>query len=128
MRFEGKYLNGKRQGKGKEYYYHGKLEFEGEYLNGERNEKGKEYFNSGNLMFKGEYKNGKKWSGKGYNRYDNFIFKLKNGKGYVLEYLNDELISEGEYINLMEKKMEKDMNIMNILIMIITSSNLKVDI
>ena len=28
---------GKRHGKGKKYYYGGKLEFEGVYLNGERN-------------------------------------------------------------------------------------------
>ena len=33
--FEGEYLNGKRNGKGKEYW-NGELEFEGEYLNGER--------------------------------------------------------------------------------------------
>ena len=31
--FEGKYLNGKRNGKGKEYYFDGRLRFEGEYLN-----------------------------------------------------------------------------------------------
>ena len=31
LKFEGEYLNGKRNGKGKEYYYNGKLEFEGEY-------------------------------------------------------------------------------------------------
>ena len=31
--FEGEYLNGKRNGKGKEYFYNGKLKFEGEYLN-----------------------------------------------------------------------------------------------
>ena len=37
LRFEGKYLNGERNGKGKEYYDNGKLKFEGEYLNGERN-------------------------------------------------------------------------------------------
>ena len=35
--FEGEYLNGERNGKGKEYdYYDGELIFEGEYLNGER--------------------------------------------------------------------------------------------
>ena len=34
--FEGEYLNGQRNGKGKEYYSNGKLKFEGEYLNGER--------------------------------------------------------------------------------------------
>ena len=32
--FEGEYLNGKRNGKGKGYYENGKLKFEGEYLNG----------------------------------------------------------------------------------------------
>ena len=34
LRFEGEYLNGKRSGKGKEYYYDDKLAFEGEFLNG----------------------------------------------------------------------------------------------
>ena len=33
--FEGEYLNGKRNGKGKEYKY-GEIIFEGEYLNGKR--------------------------------------------------------------------------------------------
>ena len=35
--FEGEYLNGLRNGKGKEYNSKGDLIFEGEYLNGERN-------------------------------------------------------------------------------------------
>ena len=39
--FEGDYLNGLKNGKGKEYDKHGKLEFEGEYLNGLKNGKGK---------------------------------------------------------------------------------------
>ena len=39
--YEGDYLNGKRNGKGKEYYNNGKQKFEGKYLNGNRN--GKEY-------------------------------------------------------------------------------------
>ena len=34
--FEGEYLNGERNGKGKEYDWTGKLIFEGEYLNGEK--------------------------------------------------------------------------------------------
>ena len=34
--FEGEYVNGKRNGKGKEYDYDGKLIFDGEYLNGEK--------------------------------------------------------------------------------------------
>ena len=40
LRFEGEYLNGKRNGKGKEYDYDGKLRFEWEYLNGEWNGEG----------------------------------------------------------------------------------------
>jgi len=42
MIFEGEYLNGERNGKGKEYYDNGELKFEGEYLKGERNGKRKE--------------------------------------------------------------------------------------
>ena len=45
--FEGQYLNGKRNGKGKEYstidMSYGYLLFEGDYLNGKRHGKGKEY-------------------------------------------------------------------------------------
>ena len=41
--FEGEYLNGKREGKGKEFNKDNKLIFEGEYKNGKRNGKGKEY-------------------------------------------------------------------------------------
>ena len=36
LRFEGEYLFGKRNGKGKEYGYNGKLIFEGEYINGKK--------------------------------------------------------------------------------------------
>ena len=61
IRFEGEYLNGKRNGKGKEYNTNtGKLIFEGEYLNGKRNGKGKEYDWYGKLIFEDEYLNGEK--------------------------------------------------------------------
>ena len=84
--FEGEYLNGKRNGKGKEYNYYGqkdKVIFKGEYLNGKRNGKGKEYDIYGNLIFEGEYLNGKKWNGKGSGK---FIFEIKNGKVNMKEY------------------------------------------
>ena len=58
--FEGEYLNGKRNGKGKEYYKNNQLLFEGQYLNGEKNGKGKEYNSFGELIFEGEYLNGKR--------------------------------------------------------------------
>ena len=50
-------------GKGclKEYdKYKYRILFEGEYLNGLRNGKGKEYNEYGTLLFEGEYLNGKK--------------------------------------------------------------------
>ena len=46
MLFEGEYINGKENGKGKEYYNYDKIKFEGEYINGRRNGKGKEYFDN----------------------------------------------------------------------------------
>ena len=64
LKFEGEYLNGKKNGKGKEYCSTGKLIFEGEYINGKRNGKGKEYhYIYDNLIFEGEYLNGTRWKG-----------------------------------------------------------------
>ena len=63
--FEVEYINGERNGKGKEYFDNGRLKFEGEYLKGKRNGKGKEYNDSGELLFEGIYLNGEIWNGKG---------------------------------------------------------------
>jgi len=60
LKYEGEYFNGKRHGKGKEYNNFGDLKYEGEYFNGERHGKGKEYNNFGTLIFEGEYINGKR--------------------------------------------------------------------
>ena len=78
-------LNYKRNGKGKEYDDK-KLEFEGEYLKGKRNGKGKEYYNSGELKFEGEYLNGNIWKGKGYDKLNNVVFEINDGKGLIKEY------------------------------------------
>ena len=103
--FEGVYLKGKRNGEGKEYNLDGKI-FEGEYLNGNKNGKGKEYYIDDKLKFEGEYLKGKRWNGKGYDRNNNIIYILKEGKGYVKEYEFDGgLEFEGEYLN--GEKMEK---------------------
>ena len=59
--FSGKYIIYESNGIRKEYDgYDDTLIFEGEYLNGERNGKGKEYWNDGELTYEGEYKNGEK--------------------------------------------------------------------
>ena len=97
--FEGEYLNGKRNGKGKEYM-DTKLIFEGEYLNGKRNGKGKEYDKDGKLKFEGEYLKGRKWLGLLYDKKDkNIKYELINGKGLAKEYnIKSNLIFEGEYL------------------------------
>ena len=57
--FDGQYINGQRNGKGKEYNVEGQIIFEGEYSNGERNGKGIEY-EGDKKVFEGEYLKGKK--------------------------------------------------------------------
>ena len=97
--FKGEYLNGKRNGKGKEFNYNEELIFDGEYLNGERNGKGKEY--DYKLIFEGEYKNGLRWTGKIYNGIHSYSFpELKDGTGYI-KYINSDgyLEYEAQYSN-----------------------------
>ena len=123
--FEGKYKNGKRNGKGKEYYYdpeynetEGRIKFEGIYSDGniksgkgyniigwqilsiEKNGKGKEFYNNNKFQFIGKYKNGKRWNGKGYdyNGNEDFVIKDGNGKGKEYDFWG-RLIYEGQYIN-----------------------------
>ena len=57
MIYEGEYLNGKRNGKGKEYYNEGELIFEGEFLDNKRfNGYGKEYYKkTDEVIYEGEY-------------------------------------------------------------------------
>ena len=117
IEFEGEYLNGKKNGFGKEYIvdsasYPGedstrsKLSFEGQYVNGLKNGKGKEYNEEGKILFEGEYKNGKRWNGIIRNYYYDTIigsvYELINGekKGKVKEYdINGQLEFEGEYLD-----------------------------
>ena len=86
FKFEGEYLNGERNGKGKEYSEDGNLIFEGEYLNGKRNGKGKEYNEDGELLFEGEYINNKKSNEIGYEKdgktKENNINEYSKGKEY----------------------------------------------
>ena len=74
--FEGDYLNGQRNGKGKEYLYDGSLLFEGEYKNGKRTGRGKEFDGYCFLLFEGKYLMGKKHGfGKEYDDLGSLIFK-----------------------------------------------------
>ena len=95
LMFEGEYKDGKRNGKGKEFYKDLSLSFEGEYKDGKRNGKGKEYDFFNKFSFEGEYKNGKKWNGKAYDIDNNILYELKNGNGHVKEYFFSKLEFEG---------------------------------
>ena len=72
MAFDGEYLNGEKNGEGKEYFFNGNLVFEGIFLNGYRfNGKVKEYNGDGEIIFEGEYLNGiKKGEEKHYTEND----------------------------------------------------------
>jgi len=104
--FKGKYINGKKNGKGKEYYF-GQLKYEGEYCEGKKHGRGKEYdFYGGNLIFEGEYSNGKR-NGKGKEYYDNGKLKFegeylngeRNGKGIEYDRYADSYTFECNYLN-----------------------------
>jgi len=79
--YEGEYLNGERNGKGKEYNYNGELIFDGEYKEGEKwNGIGKEYNNNGQLIFEGEFIEGKRniKFNQVLDKYINFWLKIDN--------------------------------------------------
>ena len=97
--YEGEYLNGLKHGKGKQFF-RGVLIFEGEYLYNTKR-KGKEYID-GKLVFEGEYILNKKWEGKGYDEEGNIIYELHNGAGKIIEYIPGRFSNskfEGEYLN-----------------------------
>jgi len=52
LKYEGEYLNGKKNGIWKEYFIDGNLKFEGKYLY--RKKIGKEYYRNGKLKYEGE--------------------------------------------------------------------------
>jgi len=94
-------------GKGKEYDFNGNLIYEGEYLNGVKNGKGKENIQN-ELFFEGEYLDGKRWNGiikiTKVDRYGNetiYEGELKDGQkhGKGKEYDYERLKFEGEYLN-----------------------------
>ena len=97
--YDGEYLNGKKNGKGIEYYFDGSIEFEGEYLNGQRR-KGKEFNYFYRLVYEGEYLYRIRWNGKICYTSTNNIIEIKNNEQNIKEYNNaGELEFEGEYLN-----------------------------
>ena len=75
------------------------LQFEGEYLDGVRNGKGKEYDCKGTITFEGEYKEGKRWTGRVYDVDGKKEYDLKDGNGYLVESNYLTTFFEGEIKN-----------------------------
>ena len=76
------------------------LIYRGEYLNGKRNGHGKECKKFGEIIFQGEYLNGIRWNGIIYGSNEKIICKIKEGKGVRKEYhTNNLLLFDGEYLN-----------------------------
>ena len=106
--YEGEYKNGKKNGKGKEYYNNGEIIFEGIFKRGKKIGIGKEYLNCNKklyLIFEGEYKNGNKnGKGKEFDKNGEVEFEgeykngKRNGKG-IIYYYNGRIKYEGEFLN-----------------------------
>ena len=115
--FEGEYLNGKKNGKGKEYLYYdkGKIIIEAEYLNGGKNGKVKAYYNNCKIMFEGEFLNGKPWNIKSYDEKGNLLYILESGKGKVrvadIIPNNELLFCDKEFLNGIAHGKGKEYNI-----------------
>ena len=122
--FNGKYINGQKNGWGYEYYYNNYeysfskeiLKFVGDYYNDEKingkeydiylnlilsieNRRIKEYYRNREIKFEGEYLNGKRWNGKFYTK-DNKQYEVINGSSFIKEdsgVLSDYF--QGTYVN-----------------------------
>jgi len=82
------------------------LIFEGKFIQGERNGKGKEYFFNGTTKFFGDYFHGREWTGEGYDIEGKKIYTLNDGKGIINEsikrFLKNKIIFieyKYEYLN-----------------------------
>ena len=78
---------------GIKYDQFGNKIFEGKYINGMKNGFGKEYNYIGGILFEGVYLNGKRWIGSEHDFTKNLIYEIKEGKRYInnIEYKNKNL-------------------------------------
>ena len=84
----------------KEEEYNKKLIYEGKYLNGKKHGKGKEYLADSHIYYEGEYFNGKKWNGNLYYYPHQIIYEIKEGNIYKKQSSNVDdniILFEGEY-------------------------------
>ena len=115
--FKGKYVNGRKEGHGTEFYFNKRKKFEGSYSKGIKvngtgydkfgnviytinNKIVTEKYRNGRCVFDGSYYNGKKWTGVGYDINGNVAYNIICGKGFVKEFFDDGVLKfEGEYYN-----------------------------
>ena len=86
IEYDGDFIKGKREGKGK-YFFENGYYYIGEWLNNFMNGKGTVYYNNGTILYEGDWVCDKK-EGNGKNIY-------KDGEYYIGEWLNNERHGKG---------------------------------
>ena len=107
------------------YNYYYRLIYEGEFKDGKKNGKGKQYYIDHDVIFEGEFLNNERWNGRvnelihkfRKDSDDHFDFRFvgeyingqKKGKKIVIEYYNNgNKKFEGEYLNGKKNGMVKE--------------------
>ena len=87
-KFEGECIDGKKNGRGKEYGWGKFLLFEGEYKDGKKEGYGVQYNIIGQIIYKGKYLKDQKWDGKGIEYGDKGKINVEYKNGEKIE-IND---------------------------------------
>ena len=107
LRFEIEYLNGKKNGKYKKYDEEGNLIVKAEYSNGKSNRRYKDYYEKGKLRMECEYVNGKLMNVLYYDKNSGIINEVHEGNGIIKEKNQEgQTLFEVEYVNGTIKKMK----------------------
>ncbi|RYU95579.1 hypothetical protein EWM59_10735 [Emticicia agri] len=111
-RYEGEWKNGKRDGRGVEYYADGEKKYVGNFENGKYQGNGTYYFKNGD-KYVGRYRNGMMNDERGYFIYNNnmrLVVKVENNKktGRALRLYPDGRKEETYFDNDIERKTYRD--------------------
>lgn len=111
-RYEGEWRNGKREGRGVEYYPDGEKKYVGNFQSGRYNSYGTYYFKNGD-KYVGKFKNGMMNDDKGYFIYNNnvrLVAKVENNKknGRATRLYPDGRKEETYFENDVERKAYRD--------------------
>jgi len=109
--YNGPFKNGKKEGKGVEYYKDGKIKYEGKFLDGKyEDDNGKYYYETGEI-YTGQFKNGKIF-GIGNKTKDNkVIHELKDGPDTEFDIIKRNLVLN--LINIGKGILEKQLKSLN---------------